>query len=576
VRALVPLFPLLATLLAAPHAQRLAAVEIGAAERSYEAARYWRDQLELLDARGAKRSEEGFERTELEQRAAESREALRTALAAPDATTARDPEEKLALEVMREALAGPLAAPAFGSSGSPASNTEKSRDCSGDLVAQAGGGDEPAPLSALLYRCYGAAAMAIAFEGETTDRLSILERLRGEPDRARRRKLFESLLILGRIVNGDGGVDGGRSPYRELVRRTAIVWKRDGSPIDRQLVTLGLDPGAFEAALVRFLESWRALQPQGADQRIEPWDLHYSTAEASRNFAATVSPERLESIARRFYADLGADPAALGVRLDLAPRPGKTPVAFSNFGERRQIENGVVKPTVPWIFATYRAGGFDNLVELMHELGHAVHIAAIDTRPAFLDWPDLDSFSEALGDLVAMDAYEPAWQERYLGRSVPLAAALRSKYGAIALDIAWALFEIRIHRDPARAPNELWSELAERYLGVAPHPDWSWWMLRGQLVSNPGYMANYAIGAVIAADLRQRAKELHGPFLDGDAGWYGRLSASLYRFGRERSSRAVIEAFLGRPLTTEALLADLGRGREAAVAAGSAPGVGAQ
>ncbi len=535
------------------------------AERAFETARFGHDQLELTRARGVEANEAGDSLAELERRFRADRERAVTALAAAtsDAAAVADADDTRALALMREVLAGELALPAA-ATGAP----EGALDCAGHLITQAGGGDDPQPLSALLYRCYGTAAMAISFEGETTDRLSILERLRGESDRDRRRKLFEALLPLGRLVNGDGGA---ASPYRELVRRTALAWRRDGSPIDRQVVALGLDPLAFEGALVRFLESWRALQPQGEGALIEPWDLHYSTAEASRALAATVPPERLEPIARRVYADLGADPAALGVRLDLAPRAGKTPVAFSNFGARRTADRIVRAKTEAWIFATYRSGGFDNLGELLHELGHAVHIAAIDTRPAYLDWPDLDAFTEALGDLVALEAYEPEWQEHYLGRSVPLAAALRSKYGAIALDVAWALFEIRIHREPTRAPNELWSELASRYLGVAPHPEWSWWMLRGQLVSNPGYMANYAIGAVIVADLRQRARELHGPFLAGDPEWYERLSSSIYRFGRERSSRAVIEGFLSRALSTESLLADLERGRGAA-----ALGLGAQ
>lgn len=528
---------------------------VARAELAFESARFWHDQLELTRARGAETSEAGVPLAELERRFRAERESAAAALAT---AAGGDGEETRALDLMRAALAGELAHPA-----EPAPAGERAVDCAGDLVAQAGGGDAPEPLSALLYRCYGAAATAIAFEGETTDRLSIFARLRGESDRERRRKLFEALLPLGRVVNGD---DGKGSPYRELVRRTALVWRgpgSSGSPIDRQVVALGLDPAAFEAALVEFLESWRALQPS---ELIEPWDLHHATAEASRALAATVPPERLEPIARRVYADLGADPVALGVRFDLAPRTGKTPVAFSNFGTRRTGDRTTRPRTEPWIFATYRAGGFDNLGELLHELGHAVHIAAIDTRPAFLDWPDLDAFTEALGDLIALEAYEPAWQERYLGRSVPLAAALRSKYGAIALDVAWALFEIRIHRDPSLSPNELWSNLASRYLGVAPHPEWSWWMLRGQLVSDPGYMANYAIGAVIAADLRQRARELHGPFLAGDAGWYERLSSSLYRFGRERDSRAVIEGFLGRGLSSAALLADLARGRSGAPA----------
>jgi hypothetical protein len=74
-------------------------------------------------------------------------------------------------------------------------------------------------------------------------------------------------------------------------------------------------------------------------------------------------------------------------------------------------------------------GGLDNLAELLHETGHAIHIAAIRTRPAFADWPDSDPFTEGIADFVALDVTEPAWQQHWLGDSVPLAEGLRARYG---------------------------------------------------------------------------------------------------------------------------------------------------
>jgi hypothetical protein len=79
------------------------------------------------------------------------------------------------------------------------------------------------------------------------------------------------------------------------------------------------------------------------------------------------------------------------------------------------------------VVATYGEGGFDNLVELLHESGHAVHIASIRTRPAFADWPDSDVFTEALGDLLAAEAFEAPWQRRYLGSTPPESASLRAR-----------------------------------------------------------------------------------------------------------------------------------------------------
>jgi hypothetical protein len=261
--------------------------------------------------------------------------------------------------------------------------------------------------------------------------------------------------------------------------------------------------------------------------------------------------ERLTRLNDSVYRALGADLGALGVRYDLAPREGKTPVAFTTFGARR--------PIVPWVFATYRTGGLDNLNELLHETGHAIHVAAIRTRPAFTDWPDSDPFTEAVADFIALEVYEPAWQRRWLGDSVPLADGLRARYGAIVLDVAWALFEQRMLRDPRADPDSTWAALTADYLHIRPHPELSWWAMRGQLVDEPGYMMNYAAGAIVIAAVRERTRSRHGSFSTGDPGWYAWVAPRLYRFGQERPTRDVLQEFLGGPVTPAALLRDLRR-----------------
>jgi oligoendopeptidase F len=216
------------------------------------------------------------------------------------------------------------------------------------------------------------------------------------------------------------------------------------------------------------------------------------------------------------------------------------------------------------VFASYRIGGLDNLAELLHETGHAIHIAAIRTRPAFADWPDSDIFTEAIADLASLELYEPAWQQRYLGRSAPAEAGIRAKYAGVVMDMAWALFELRVHREPERDPNAVWTGIAQRYFRIRPHPELAWWAVRGQLIDAPGYMMNYAAGAILIADLRAALRERHGRFDAGDPDWYARVSDALYRFGLERPSKQVIEDFLGRPVSPQALMDDMRR-------AGSAP-----
>jgi hypothetical protein len=406
-----------------------------------------------------------------------------------------------------------------------------------------------------LYACFSRAATAIPFEGTKLDRLVLLDELARSNDAARRETLFRALAPLYRSIDGDGGRD---SPYRALQALVAAAWAQQGSPIESNLSALGIEPALLEPWLVAILEAWR---DGFARDVIEPWDYEYLGSPVERRLGALASRERFESINADYHASLGADPVALNIHYDLAPRPGKTAVAFTDFGARPQRRaDGTWSSGEPWVFASYTRGGIGNLTELLHETGHAIHIAAIRTRPADADWPDSNALTEAIAELLSQEIYEADWQRRWLGEAAPLAENLRSRYSNIVLDVAWGLFELRVFRDPALEPNAVWSEITQRYLGIRPHPELSWWARRGQLVSNPGYMMNYAIGAILAADLRARSRELRGAPAGAD--YYAWLSERLLRFGLEKASAGVLRDFLGRSPDPRALLADMRRAPE--------------
>jgi hypothetical protein len=122
------------------------------------------------------------------------------------------------------------------------------------------------------------------------------------------------------------------------------------------------------------------------------------------------------------------------------------------------------------------------------------------------------------------------------------------------------LFEIEMHRSPDRRPSDVWTEITADGLGIAAHPEWSWWAVRGQLIDLPGYMANYALAAIAVAALRARIRELRGDWSRGDPGWYADVADRLLRFGGERRPADLIRELLGGPLTVEPLLDDLGGG----------------
>jgi hypothetical protein len=514
---------------------------LAAAESLYLATRDTRDRIDVLDASGADTTMESVARGPLVQRYDSLRRALALRLDATHSASLR-PADARALGVMRRALdrdLGATPAPVTG-------GTAGAPDCGDKAFAGAGSADS---LRARIYACYGWAQSHLTLDGGTVDRLTILSALGHTGDPARRRQLFLSLEPVWRSMNG-GNEPASR--YRRLIALEADRSDRHELPSVGQARATGVEPDSLERWLVRILETWRDVTPSPP---VEPWDWYYETGRASRVLSPRVPLERLSRLNDSVYDALGADLATLRVHYDLAPREGKTPVAFTTFGGR--------DPIVPWVFATYRTGGLDNLNELLHETGHAIHLAAIRTRPALTDWPDSDPFTEAVADFIALEVYEPAWQQRWLGDSVPLADGLRARYGAIMLDVAWALFEVRLLRDPASDPDSVWTNLTGEYLHIRPHPEMSWWAMRGQLVDQPGYMMNYAAGAIVIAAIRERTRTRHGAFSTGDPGWYAWVAPRLYRFGLERPTREVLEEFLGGPVTPAALLRDLRRMRPA-------------
>ncbi|HSK51646.1 MAG TPA: hypothetical protein VLA44_02755 [Clostridia bacterium] len=427
------------------------------------------------------------------------------------------------------------------------------------------GGPEP-PEAARLRRntmeAFGAASEAVRVGAETIDRLTALARLATDPDPLRRRAIFEAMAPIWRAV--DGGDDAGASPYRELLRSSAARWARDGSPAEAAATALGKEPGTLEPTLRAMLEAWRGVVGPGL---VEPWDYRFAIGALERRLGWLLPRDRLRAINDAHLRGLGADPAVLGIRYDVEPRGGRPaiPVAFT-FGANvaRRTADGAWRPSAPWVFATYEEGGLGNLEELLHESGHALHYAAIRTRPAFFEPPiEAGGFVEGVADLVGWDVHEPAFQARHLGQRGGLRESRLARYGGVMLDVCWALFEIELHRDPERSPNETWGELTETGLGIVAHPEWSWWAMRGQLVEAPGYMTNYALSAIVAAALRARIGAVRGDWLrdGGDPGWYEFVSSELLRFGAERPAGDVLAGFLGRALTVEPLLDDLATAR---------------
>lgn len=407
-------------------------------------------------------------------------------------------------------------------------------------------------LRAALVSCYVEHGNRLQYDGGTIDRGTALQLLHVVDDRASRRAIFDAFLPLWTALNGRDESD---SPYRRMIGMAAADARRNGSEIDAAARAIGAETTDVERWLVQVLEAWRDANP--ADP-IEPWDFRYVNGAANRELQERIPAAALLPVNQRFYRDLGADLGQLGVVFDLESRPDKSPLAYSDFLVRgRMARDGWQRP-VARVLATYPVGGLFSLNELVHENGHAVHVSAIRTRPAYMSWPDT-LFTEAFADVPSWSVHEPAWQRRYLGAAVDEAASMRALFANVMLDVAWSLFELRLLRDPALDPNAVWTDITHEYLRVVPHPEVPWWAMRVQLAGNPGYMVNYGLGALLTAEMRARTTAVIGPVDTGNPRWYAWLSGQLLQYGSERDTQRLLQDLLGRRLSPDALLEQIKR-----------------
>ncbi len=482
---------------------------------------------------------QGHDRAGWEQVFRDLQQRMKSALAGVPATARSKDEERVValLKSKFDAL-----------SAGPASAGTKPRSCADSQRTDL----DYAELRDAMVGCFTELGGNLHFDNATIDRGSALGMLAELDDPARRKALFYAFVPLWQALNGD---DGEQSAYRRMILMASADGARNGSETDAAARTLGVTPTDVEHWLEEILALWSEVTP---NDPVEPWDYKYANGAADRLLATKIPRESLRPLDERFYRDLGVDLKQLGVLYDIFPRPGKSSVAYTDFLTYGRFESGRWQKTIARVSASYAEGGLASVNELVHENAHAVHISAIRNRAVFVDWPD-DFFTEAFADVPSWSVYEPAWQQKYLGAAAPVDESLRALFGNVMLDVAWSLFELRMLRDPASDPNLVWTDITRRYLHIVPHPEYSWWALRVQLADLPGYMVNYGLGAVLTAELRQKLRGEVGLFETGNKRWYSYLSDHLLRYGLERPVPRLLLEFLGRPLSAQPLLDQIGR-----------------
>jgi hypothetical protein len=174
----------------------------------------------------------------------------------------------------------------------------------------------------------------LRFEGATIDRGTALQLLHVVEEPARRKAIFEAFAPLWAALNGRNEAD---SPYRRMIAMAASDAAQRGSEIDAAARAIGVAPADVERWLVQVLEAWRDANPSPP---VEPWDYRFVNGAANRQLEVRILPQSLVPVNERFYRELGADLGQLAVVFDLAPRPGKSPLAYSDFLRRGRLRDG--------------------------------------------------------------------------------------------------------------------------------------------------------------------------------------------------------------------------------------------
>jgi hypothetical protein len=393
------------------------------------------------------------------------------------------------------------------------------------------------------------ATLVVPVDGEEVPYREVTPRLLNEPDRARRRRLYDArCAVTAEHMNPLHERADAR--VRELVGDLGA-----GSTLELY-ERFGYDPRRLHRSTEAFLADTEALYRRHMDAELRrrvgvpladarPPDLARMWR-APELDAAFPTDGALPAL-RETLAALGIDlEAQANVELDVEARPGKRPRAFC---APIRVPGRVVLVMLP-------QGGQDDYRALFHEAGHAEHFAGM---PA-----DLPAEDRLLGDNAVTEGFaflfehllsDPAWRRARMGEEAPEYARFAALYKLFLIRryAAKLAYELELHagggreRLPAR-----YAELLSGAVGV-PYPETDYL----EDVDGGFYCTCYLRAWAFEAQLREHLRSRFG------TDWFRRKAAGdllreLWSLGQSLRADELLRELTGEPIRFE-ILADEAR-----------------
>ncbi len=391
------------------------------------------------------------------------------------------------------------------------------------------------------------------FEGEERSADLLYRTYRTDRSRARREIAYRAWCSVG-LELADG--------LEQLFRLRNQQARRLGynSLLALVFAQQGLDPKEY-IALLRQLDSLserqyasildKAKGKLGLDD-LEIWDLAYAYADINgdvdRYFPADSQLPYIERSLNKIDFDLNQLP----IYFDLASREGKSQLAYA-FPIKTPYDVRVLGNVTEGLYSTR---------VLLHEIGHAVHLAHITQDQPLFTNNFSASWAEGMAQITAALCDERSWLETCA--SMPAGLTDRYVVAKQEQDIIYLrttlmrlYFEYEAYANPNRNLNELYWDLFEKYLMLPRHYDIKPWAAIIHYTTHPVYLHNYLMADIIAAQTVDYLKKNYDTIVDNPmVGSF--LVQNYFRFGSRYDWRELLERGTGEKLNPQYLIDRLG------------------